>query len=37
MIMVLVMRRDASCFSPNWETDPGFSEALWRPWAGEWR
>ena len=28
MIMVLVMRRDASCFSPNWETDPGFSEAL---------
>jgi sugar fermentation stimulation protein len=27
-ILVLVMRDDASCFSPNWGTDPGFSSAF---------
>jgi len=28
MVLFLVMRPDARNLSPNWETDPGFSEAL---------
>jgi sugar fermentation stimulation protein A len=28
MLMVLDMRSDATCFSPNWETDPKFAGAL---------
>ena len=27
-VLFLVFRRDAQCFSPNWETDPEFSKTL---------
>ncbi len=27
-VLFLVFRRDAQCFSPNWETDPEFSKSL---------
>lgn len=27
-VIILVMRDDASCFSPNWTTDPAFSESF---------
>ena len=30
VVLFLVFRPDARCFSPNWETDPEFSEALKR-------